>query len=227
MHPDRMRDDLLKCTFCKVVNPESDNTDWCQVAIAVYATTRLVLSPEEAQKRYFALLAECGSREEMERGCQGVWDNTVGSSDQPAPSIVAPTVAAADMNQVVSVSSLLSLVNRCDLCSNAATFRNPVPPLTMMTYNNASLGPYMSAIRTPMDLSLVKQLIVGGVIRTLRDLEIHLLQIAANCVMFNAPDGLYPRIARQWVAECLREIHQCCQSPNDDAPSAKRRRKQL
>ncbi|RNF10021.1 uncharacterized protein Tco025E_06856 [Trypanosoma conorhini] len=50
----------------------------------------------------------------------------------------------------------------------------------------------------------------AGVIRTLQDLEQAVWRIAANCVMFNAPESYYPFTARTFAIACTRIIEDYC-----------------
>lgn len=50
----------------------------------------------------------------------------------------------------------------------------------------------------------------AGVIRTLQELEQAVWHIAANCVVFNAPESYYPQTARQFAAACTDIIEEYC-----------------
>ncbi|KAH9598393.1 hypothetical protein LSM04_005670 [Trypanosoma melophagium] len=49
-----------------------------------------------------------------------------------------------------------------------------------------------------------------GTIRTLQELEQAVWQIAANCVVFNAPESCYPFTARQFAVSCTNIIEEYC-----------------
>ncbi|ESL10252.1 hypothetical protein TRSC58_02018 [Trypanosoma rangeli SC58] len=50
----------------------------------------------------------------------------------------------------------------------------------------------------------------AGVIRTLQDLEQAVWHIAANCVVFNAPESYYPFTARTFAVACTKIIEEYC-----------------
>ncbi|ORC85834.1 uncharacterized protein TM35_000321490 [Trypanosoma theileri] len=49
-----------------------------------------------------------------------------------------------------------------------------------------------------------------GTIRTIQELEQAVWQIAANCVVFNAPESCYPFTARQFAVSCTDIIEEYC-----------------
>lgn len=49
-----------------------------------------------------------------------------------------------------------------------------------------------------------------GIIRTLQELERAVWHIAANCVVFNAPESYYPQTARRFAAACSDIIEEYC-----------------
>lgn len=88
------------------------------------------------------------------------------------------------------------------------TFTEPVGSRVMMTFNGATLGPYFEVVRKPMSLRGVEQAIVSGEVTTLEQLQQRIVFIGANCVMFNAPEGNYPCMARAFVERCLTIIEE-------------------
>ncbi|CAD2219238.1 Bromodomain, putative [Angomonas deanei] len=105
-------------------------------------------------------------------------------------------------------------------------FLNPVPHNTMMEVHHERRGPYGDVIQQPTSLSSIKQQIArsskhyytpgteaarsGKMILTLAQLEAALWRVAANCVMFNVPEGSYPSTARNFVRRAVYILVQYC-----------------
>jgi hypothetical protein len=100
----------------------------------------------------------------------------------------------------------------------AETFRHPVAPHVYMTYNGAELGPYSSVVKKPASLSGLEAGIADGSIATAAGAEAYIRLIAANCVMFNAPEGEFPIVARTFADTAVREFHQAVAAYDRNGP---------
>ena len=65
---------------------------------------------------------------------------------------------------------------------------------------------YSAVVKQPMSLSMLRADIQKGIIHSWVQLEAALWLMAANCVMFNPPEGPYPSLARRFVSNCMEIV---------------------
>jgi hypothetical protein len=85
----------------------------------------------------------------------------------------------------------------------AEWFREAVNPETMMVHAGSELGPWRKVIKKSLSINCIRTMIQTGEITTLVQLRNCFLQVAANSVMFNAPQGDYPPAARIFARGCI------------------------
>lgn len=128
-----------------------------------------------------------------------------GSSSSADAAVAAASVSVQGaLARELSVDRLLELLAYCSAVEGAEVFREPVCPRTVMEYNQSTLGPYSSTVHVPMSLALIRTMVSDRRITTVGQLESRIWHIAANCVVFNAPEGTFPHMARQFASKCSR-----------------------
>ena len=169
---------------------------WLEHSETLFAETGVFLTPAQCKDVYFFLINQSQGRDVA----AGLSSTSVLKATVAQPALPSPVPTTAH--------NLLHLCAIVDSLYGAAVFQAPVPPVTVMTHNGAALGPYRDVVRSPMDLSLVRQRTLRKKLDTVADLEAHLVHIGANCVMFNAPEGEYVSTARDFVRLSVKEIRQ-------------------
>ena len=166
---------------------------WLEHAETVYATTGVFLTPMECRDLYRHLLrrgGESGLRDTMSSALREA--ATTSQAPPPAPPVTARTLLLC--------CGFLETLYATDL------FRQPVPPSTLMTFGGHALGPYKDVVHHPMDLGTLRAKTQKMKVTSGAELEAHVLLVGANCVMFNAPDGEYGKLARSFVHAGIREV---------------------
>ena len=87
-------------------------------------------------------------------------------------------------------AAMLALVKRISNHRTATVFRRPVNPLQAPGYTDRILF--------PIDLALIKKMVVCGAIGTFEDLYQHIGLICHNCVKFNGRDSDYSMLTREF-----------------------------
>lgn len=90
----------------------------------------------------------------------------------------------------VDNAAMLALVKRISNHRTAAVFRRAVNPL--------EAPGYADRILFPIDLTLIKKMVVCGAISTFEDLYQHIGLICHNCVKFNGRDSDYSMLTRDF-----------------------------
>ena len=206
--------DAVLMTLLSSVDPSVPAGTWDEHAAAVYAVTGLLVSPEKLKSFYFASIAEHGSRtaaysavaERVRLAAASLKDPRPDSA--PGPRAAPNGAAVASRGNPYPVAALAAGAAVVDSLYGADVFRPTLSGGVFMTYNGAELGPYASVIKHPASLTSLNEAIGAGTIKTDLAAELHLRRMTANCVMFNAPEGEFPVIARTFGAAATREMAQ-------------------
>ena len=201
-----------------------DDRRWESEAAAVYAATGLLVPAKDCRAAFYGALRMHGCRDKAIEAIRGALQAAVKAQGGPTPVLprkavraeggVAAADRAAPKEALTAASAIVGSLYGAD------TFRFPVAPGVIMTYNHAELGPYSSVVRRPSSLSTIDAGIESGAVRTARDAEAKIRLIAANCVMFNAPEGDFPLLARSFASGASRELHQAVATFENGPPSA-------
>jgi hypothetical protein len=198
--------------------PSSD--DFVITAAAIYATTGALASPDEVAQRMalvhnqkptsattIAAISDAGRKWIDQQAAAAQNATSTGGLRGPffGPSGGSSRIQGGPE---CTVDSLLELLAVCSAVEGADVFRDPVCPRTIMEYNQSTLGPYGTTIHLPMSLSVIRAMITERRITTVSQLESRIWHIAANCVVFNAPEGSFPHLARQFAEKCSRILRQ-------------------
>lgn len=97
-------------------------------------------------------------------------------------------------------ASLLTLHKKIASHRSAMVFKRPVKP--------EEAPGYTDRILFPMDLSLVRKMIVAATITTYREFHCAIALIAHNCLTFNGRESDYAMVAREFEAFCDDAIRQ-------------------
>jgi hypothetical protein len=125
-----------------------------------------------------------------------------GNARTPSPVASFASSIPTSFFAVTSKESLLLVWNRCNGLKMAEWFREAVNPETMMVHAGSELGPWRKVIKKSLSINGIRTMIQTGEITTLVQLRNAFLQVAANSVMFNAPQGDYPPAARIFARGC-------------------------
>lgn len=127
--------------------------------------------------------------------------------------------------QPMASSDLRWIINQFYLLEDSRIFLEEVNGDTMVEYNKMSAGPYRRVILTPLSLHKLQQFLVEGRagaaltdeprrsetrLLTLGDLDRLVWHIAANCVVFNAPENFFITAATQFASKCSKIIFDYC-----------------
>ena len=221
------------CVFLWMLYPSAQDTiNWVDAAAHVYACSGggLLLSPTEVRSMYMDTLIKHGGRRNAEVKLQYVADQITKWNNTKSSSIAATPNSLVNLSATTAVSKdvLLTLWAKCDALKGSDWFRDIVNPETMMVHDGSELGPWRKVIKQSMSVSSVKQMIQTGAITTISQLKNAFLHVAANSVMFNAPQGDYPHIARSYGKQCAELLDAAVrQEEKDDLgePLSKRARR--
>ena len=182
------------------------------VASLIYGATGILLTPDEVVQRMVSVQkAGVPGREAGRKWVDHAAALAVPlTSSMPQADVRGRGVAASSGpgGKEERIDRLLELLALCNAVDGADVFREPVCPRTIMEYNQSTLGPYNSTIRYPMSLSVIQAMIMDRRITSVAMLESRIWQIAANCVMFNAPEGTFPHLARQFATKCSQILRE-------------------
>lgn len=224
------RADLMAIVLFHDLDPSEPIHSWPLEAAKVYCVTGTLLSPSDVESFFYGFIESCGSVEaakervkkmiaadvtlRFHKACLPLFSlhpadaQVVIKKEEDADDekkVGASSSFKPSMTQVSSVEHLLDVVHLFRAVEGYDVFDEPVGPRVVNTVMSGNA--YASVVKQPMSLSLMRSLVRDGTISTLQQLECAVWKMAANCVFFNVPEGLYPGIARRFAAACTAIIH--------------------
>lgn len=194
--------DAAKYALISHIDPAVIVDDWNNEAAHVYASTGILWSASQCKEVFYSTLALFNGAEAAKKALAA----KIRSADKP--DVIEAVAVSAHQPRIAHHDELLAGHAIIDALYGADTFRAPVPPGVMMTYNGAELGPYSEIVKSPASLSQMKSAIEDGGLSTAEAAAAYVMRIAANCVMFNAPEGDFPVLARTYAGIATRELQQ-------------------
>ena len=208
------------------VDAEVVEDDWARHAAAVYAALGVRVAPERCKSLYFRAIAEGGTRTSAAVARRDALTSAAAAID-PRPHAglgAAPgAVATGAADGVIEVQALQSALGSVLSVYGADTFRNPVAPGVIMNYGGAELGPYGNVVLRPASLEAMRAEIASGAICRSGAACAYLRRVAANCVMFNAPEADFSPLARGFATAAVAEFTSSLQTSTGNRPATIKR----